>query len=111
MITIEFLDISGAPVPIDKFYEFEGTTYVFRLKFNEAGQFFTVEVRDSLNSTFLFSNKVVYGSNLIDSLLSPITGKIIPLNIDILTGESSSEEITVDSLGSTVKLMTAITET
>lgn len=110
MLSIEFLDISGEQIPVNKFYEFSGTTYVFRIKYNEAGDFFTIEVYDSLDTTFLFSNKIVYGSNLIDSLRAPFADKIIPLNLDILQGITSSEEITTESLGAAVKLYTNIEE-
>ena len=110
MITTEFLDISGAQIPVDKFYEFTGTTFVFRLKFNKRGNFFTFEIYDSLNLTFLFSNKIVYGSNLIDSLLAPFQDEIIALNTDILRGLLSTEEITAVTLGDKIKLYTSITE-
>ena len=108
-IDIQFLDISGSQIPTDKFYEFDGDTFVLRFKFNDA-EFFTVEVYDSLNKTFLYSNKLNYGSNIIDSLLAPFTSKIIPLNPDILRGELSTEEITAETLGDKIKLVTDITE-
>ena len=110
MINLEFLDISADQLPINKYYEFEGTTYTFRLKYNDLGAFFTVEIYDTLNQTFLFSNKVVYGGNLIDSLLAPMASKIIPLNVDILQGFASSEEVNEESLGNAVKLYTNIGE-
>jgi hypothetical protein len=110
MINIEFLDITGDQTPIDKFYEFNGIVYTFRLKYNDVGKFFTIEIFDSLNTTLLFSNKVNYGSNLVDSILGPFDNKIIPLNINILSGETGTEEITEETLGNDIKLYTNIEE-
>ncbi len=111
MINIEFLDISGDQVPVNKFYELDGTTYTFRLKYNDIGEFFTLEVYDTLNQTFLFSNKMVYGTNMIDSLNAPFPDKIIPLSINILKGDQGTENITEESLGNSIKLLTNIEET
>ncbi len=109
MINVEFLDISGDQVPVSKIYSFEGPTFVFRFKFNSLG-FFTVEIYDATNRTFLFSNILNYDSNIIDSLLAPITSKIIPLNIKILKGDIGTEEITEETLGNDIRLYLNITE-
>ena len=107
-LDIEFLDISGAQIPIEKFYEFEGTTFIFKFKKNEVGNFFTVEIFDELDENFLYSNKLVYGQTIIDSILSPITGDIIPLNISVLQGEVGVQDITEETLGDSIRLYTDI---
>ena len=110
VITSESLDIKGDQIPIEKFYEFGGVTYIFKFKFNTSGEFFTIEIRDQINQIFLYSNKIVLNQNINDSILSPIAEKIIPLNLDILIGITSTEEITTKTLGDKIKLYTDITE-
>lgn len=108
-LDIQFLDVSGNQIPVEKFYEFSGDTFVFRFKFNSNG-FFTIEIYDSLNRTFLYSNKILYNGNITDTLFAPFQDKIIALNEDILKGGSSTEEITLETLGDTIKLFTNIIE-
>jgi len=110
-IDIEFLDISGAQIPVNKFYEFEGVTYIFKFKKNEVGNFFTVEIFDEVDENFLYGNKIVYGQTINDTILSPITGEIIPLNISILQGDPGTQEINDETFGDPIRLYTNLTDT
>lgn len=106
--TTEYLDLSGAQSPVNKFYDFDGVQYVFKLKFNDIGSFYTIEIFDAASENFLYSNKIVYNQNMLDSVLSPISGKIIPINIDVLQGNAGTVEISETSLGVSIKLYTDI---
>lgn len=108
MITTEFIDISGAQIPVDKFYEFGGVQYIFKFKENQAG-FFTVEVFDASGINMLYSNKIVYGQPIFDTILAPTQDKILPLNIIVLQGQSGTVEINSTTLGTEIKLFTNIT--
>lgn len=109
-LTAEYLDIFANDLPVEKFYTFGGVTYVFRIKKNSYSNIYTVEVYDSNNQTFLFSNKFTYEINLNDTVLSPIPDKIIPLNLKILTGSPGSAIITDNNLGEDIKIYTDLQE-
>ena len=109
-LNIEFLDVSGAQIPVKKTYEFEGITYTFRFKKNSIGNFFTIEIYNEIDETFLYSNKLVYGQTITDTLLSPISGDIIPLNIQVLQGNPGTQDINESTLGDSIKIFTNITE-
>jgi len=106
----ESLDLFGSQIPINKFYDFEDITFLLKFKKNRDGNFFTVEVFDSLGINFIFGNKLVYGVNVFDSISAPTTEKLIPLNINILKGEQGTEEINEETLGNAIKLYTDILE-
>ena len=89
-LTAEYLDVAGAEIPAEKFYTFGGVQYIFRVKKNDIASFFTIEIYDTNNETFVYSNKIVYGSNLTDSILCPFQDKIIPLNIQVLAGQNGT---------------------
>ncbi len=107
----EVLDISADQIPIDKFYDFDGTTFLLRFVKNKKFDFFTVAIFDSTGVTLLHSNKLVYGVNIIDSVLAPFQDPIIPLNINVLKGETTDDKFVDDvTLGNTVKLFTNLIE-
>jgi len=107
--TYKYLDVSAADFPVDKYYTFSNVTYLFRFKKNDNG-LYTVEIWDVKGQTFLFSNKIVYGRPICDSLLAPFQDKIIPLNIDVLNGLAGTTDINDSTLGNQIKLYTSIVE-
>jgi hypothetical protein len=111
MIEAEYLDIVGSEIPVRKIYSFGGESYQFFFKKNEQYDFFTIELYDATGETFLFSNKIVYGQPVIDSLLAPFQDKIIPLNLAVLQTGEGVKEITADTLGNEIKLYTNIITT
>lgn len=107
----ETLDISAEQIPIEKFYDFGGTTFLLKFIENKKFEFFTVNIFDSTGVALLYSNKLVYGVNIIDSVLAPFQDSIIPLNINVLKGETTDDKVVDDiTLGNTVKLFTDLTE-
>lgn len=106
----EYLDITADQIPVRKRYVFDGSSYILDFKYNDLYGFFTVEVFDSTGDDFLFSSKLVYGQNIFDSVMSPISSKLIPVNIRYLTGESDVTYITPETFGREIKLYTSIEE-
>lgn len=107
-IEADFLDINGVEIPIRKTYEFGGVSYIFDFKYNEKYDFYTVEIFDITGEEFLYSNKLVYGQNIIDTKLAPFEDKIIVLNLSVLSTGEGVIDITADTLGNEVKLYTNI---
>jgi len=109
MADIISLDISADVIPVDKNYTFSSGSYLCRFRKNDSG-IFTVEFYTADGTTFLFSNKLTYGQNVIDSILAPFTDKIIPLSINVLQGVVAPKEIDENTFGNDVVLATAINE-
>lgn len=109
MAEILSLDIAAADMSVDKVYSFSNGSYLCRFRENSSG-IFTVEFYTANGKTFLFSNKLTYGQNVIDSILAPFTDKVIPLSINVIQGVQAPKEVSELTLGNDVQLVTAINE-
>jgi hypothetical protein len=107
-LVIKSLDVFGAQIPVDKYYTFGNKSFLLRFRKSING-IFSVEVFDSNGEKFLFSNKLTYGQQFIDSLLAPFQDKVIPLSINLIRGEPGIDVVN-EELGEEVKLMTDIIE-
>jgi len=104
---ISYLDITGEG---NKFYNINGITYLFKTKWNKIGSFFTIEVYNKQGNQ-VFSNKIVYGLNMVDFICDITPFSITPLSVRILSGEFATQElmtITQDNLGGDIKLITEL---
>lgn len=112
-VKAQYLDVGAPQFPIDKFYQFGNGSYLFRFRKNgiAATVFYTIEVFKPNGRDFLFSNKLVYGINFIDSLLAPFTDKIIPLNVDFLASGVGPTDLNDETLGDQILICTKLTET
>ena len=107
--TVTYLDVKASELPVNKYYTFSKKTYLFKFKKNDNG-IYTVEIWDNKDQNCLFTNKITYGMPIIDSLLAPFQDKIIPLNLDVLNGESGTTEINDETFGNQIKLYTGLVE-
>lgn len=111
--TLEYLDISAEIIPCEKFYVLDNVSLLLKFRRNTQGErtFFTVEMYDPSGGEFLYSNKLVYGQNVVDTLLAPTKQKMIPLNINVIAGLKGNREISDRTLGEEIVVMTDIVET
>lgn len=107
---VEFLDIAGDEIPAEKYFEIDGTTYLFRIRKNEKfleSENLTCEIFD-LEGKLIYANKLVYGQNY---LFAPhFKTKIIPLNIEKLSGISDNADLNEKTLGIITVLATGISQ-
>lgn len=111
-VRAQFLDVVASQFPVDKLFSFARGSYLFRFRKNTkaANVFYTVEIFAADGRTFLYSNKIVYEQELLDSILAPFIQKIIPLNLDRLSTGSGVADITDETLGREILLCTSLTE-
>lgn len=99
---VEYIDIDAAKVPYSFTIKLTDKTFIFTVKYNEMGGFYTIDLMDLNSNVLAFGEIVRYGRplfNVVENERFPLP-VIIPLCI---TGESVSE-ITKDNFGKEVKL-------
>lgn len=111
-VRAQYLDVSAKQFPLDKFFSFGSGSYLFRFRKNNQAKdtFYTIEIFAADGRTFLYSNKIVYEQPILDSILAPFEQKIIPLNLDRLSSGVGIADITDETLGREILLMTSLTE-
>jgi len=106
-MNIQYLNIIASEIPTQKVYSINGINYIFDFKYNDYGQFYSVEIYDQASNSLVTSNKIVYGVSLINVICS-ITLDIIPYSINLIRGERGTEDINSNTLGNEIKLMTGM---
>lgn len=99
---VEYIDIDASKVPYSFTIKLTDKTFIFTVKYNETGGFYTLDLTDLNNNVLAFGEVVRYGRplfNVVEDERFPLP-VIIPLCI---TGEEISE-ITKDNFGKDVKL-------
>lgn len=105
---LEYLDIIGAEIPSEKFFDIDGIQYLFRIRNNEHflnSENLTCEIFDG-EGRLVYANKIVYGVNFL--FVPQFKTKIIALNVEKLAGLSNSDYVNETTLGETVLLVTDI---
>lgn len=99
---VEYIDIDASKVPYSFTIKLTDKTFIFTVKYNEAGGFYTLDLTDLNGNVLTFGEVVRYGRplfNVVEDERFPLP-VIIPLCI---TGEEIAE-ITKDNFGKDVKL-------
>lgn len=99
---IEYIDIQASRVPYSFTLKLTDKTFIFTVKYNDTGGFFTVDLIDLNKNVLAFGEIVRYGRplfNVVEDERFPIP-VIIPLCI---TGDEISE-VTKENFGKEVKL-------
>ena len=99
---VEYIDIDVSRVPYTFSVKLSDKTYIFTVKYNEIGGFFTVDLLDTNNNVLAFGEIIRYGRplfNVVEDERFPIP-VIIPV---CLSGDDVSE-VTKDNFGREVKL-------
>lgn len=99
---IEYIDIDASKVPYSFTIKLTDKTFVFTVKYNEIGGFYTVDLADLNGNILAFGEVVRYGRplfNVVENESFPLP-VIIPICI---TGDGISE-ITKENFGNEVKL-------
>lgn len=99
---IEYIDIQASRVPYSFTLKLTDKTFIFTVKYNDIGGFFTVDLLDLNKNVLAFGEVVRYGRPLfyvVEDERFPIP-VIIPLCI---TGDDISE-VTKENFGKEVKL-------
>lgn len=112
-LKVQFLDVSAKIIPADKFYTFSTGGFLCRFRKNNFADvpFYTMEVFAANGRTFVFANKLVYGQEFVDSLLAPFRDKLIPLNIDYEATGLGPTELTDETFGTDIRIVSGIIET
>ena len=99
---VEYIDIDNSKVPYSFTIKLTDKTFVFTVKYNEIGGFYTLDLTDLNGNVLAFGEIVRYGRplfNVVEDERFPMP-VIIPLCI---TGEEIAE-VTKDNFGEDVKL-------
>ena len=99
---VEYVNIDADKVPYSFTIKLTDKTFIFTVKYNEMGGFYTIDLTDLNSNVLAFGEIVRYGRplfNVVEDERFPLP-VIIPLCI---TGEDVSE-ITKDNFGKAVKL-------
>lgn len=99
---IEYIDIDASRVPYSFSIKLFDKTYMFTIKYNDAGGFYTADLQDVNGNGLAFGEVIRYGRqmfNVVENENFPIP-VIIPICI---TGDDVSE-ITQQNFGKEVKL-------
>lgn len=99
---VDYIDIDESKVPYSFTIKLNDKTFNFTVKYNAAGEFFTVDLSDINGEVLVFGEIVRYGRplfNVVEDERFPIP-VIIPLCI---TGEDIAE-VTLENMGKEVRL-------
>lgn len=107
MASTTSLDVSAVDFPSDRLFTFNSVSYLLRFRKNMF-EGYSVEIYTPDGKTFLYANKIVYGQNIMDTILAPFQNEIIPFNPALITGDVGTTEVNDSTLGKEVKLLTAI---
>lgn len=99
---VEYIDVDVSRVPYTFSIKLSDRTYIFAVKYNETGGFFTIDLLDTNNNVLAFGEIIRYGRplfNVVEDERFPIP-VIVPL---CLTSDEIAE-VTKENLGREVKL-------
>ena len=99
---VQYIDVKPDRVPYNFSVKLTDRTYVFTIKYNEIGGFYTIDLRTPNGEYLAFGEPVLYGT----ALFGTIEDERFPLPVIIpycLTGEDY-DTVTMDNLGSAVRL-------
>ena len=99
---VEYIDIDVSKVPYSFSIKLTDKTYMFTVKYNEVGKFFTVDLLD-LNGDVLVFGEIIRDGR---ALFNVVEDERFPLPVIIpvcITGEEISE-VTPENFGKEVKL-------
>jgi hypothetical protein len=99
---VEYIDINPDKIPYSFSIKLTDKTYVFTIKYNEHGGFYTADLYTTTGDVLAFGDPIRYGRALFNS----IEDERFPLPVIMpycLTGDGISE-VTPDNFGASVRL-------
>lgn len=99
---VEYIEIDASKVPYSFSVKLTDKTFVFEVKYNEIGGFYTIDLYDLNGNVLAFGEIVRYGR----ALFNVVEDERFPLPVIIpycITDENISE-VTKDNFGKVVKL-------
>ena len=105
-ISLEYLPLEFAEIPVEKTFTFPGGTYLFEFHYNDTYDFFRVKIKDE-DDNVLYIAKLVYGGSVYHAVVDglELEQTIVPFNIqDLLSaGAIDTDDVNSTTLG-TVRL-------
>lgn len=99
---IEYIDVDVSRVPYSFTIKLTDKTFSFTIKYNEIGEFFTIDLLDLNGNVLTFGEVIRYGRqlfNVVEDERFPI-----PVIIPLCITDSDISEVTKDNFGNEVKL-------
>ncbi len=99
---VEYLDIDVSRVPYTFSVKLSDKTYILTVKYNEIGDFFTLDLLDTNNDVLAFGEIIRYGRplfNVVEDERFPI-----PVIIPLCLSSDDIAEVTKENLGKEVRL-------
>ena len=99
---VEYVDIDVSRVPYTFSLKLADKTFIFTVKYNEAGNFFTADLFDANSNVLAFGEIIRYGRplfNVVEDERFPI-----PVIIPVCLGSDGVAEVTKENLGKEIKL-------
>ncbi len=99
---IEYIDIDASRVPYSFSIKLTDRTYIFTIKYNDAGGFYTADLYDVNGNVLAFGEVIRYGRqmfNVVENENFPI-----PVIIPLCINNEDISEITKQNFGKDVKL-------
>lgn len=99
---VRYIEVEHTKVPYDFLIRLEDQTFLFTIRYNESGEFFTVDLATASGRSLAFGDIVRYGRPLFGS----VEDERFPLPVIIpqcLSGDDISE-VTYENFGREVKL-------
>jgi hypothetical protein len=103
-ITLEYIPLTAAEIPVEKVVEFGGVNYRLRFLWNEIGEFYTLTFYTA-DGAEIYAVKLVYGFNVIRATIAGfrIAAKIVLADAaDFVSEIPVKEEILKEDLGQSV---------
>ncbi len=109
-MTVTYLDIAASEFPSDRLFTFNSVSYLFRFRKNKFAAY-SAEIYTADGKTFLYAMKLVYGQNILDTIVAPFSNPVVPLNPALITSDIGTTEVNDETLGVKIKLVTGIDAT
>ena len=101
-LDVEYIDIDNAKVPYSFSIKLVDKTFTFTVKYNDIGEFYTIDLYDLNGEVLVFGEVVRYGRalfNVVEDERFPI-----PVIIPVCITDDGISEVTKDNFGKAVKL-------
>lgn len=99
---VQYINIDVDKIPYTFRIKLRDKTFIFTIKYNDIGKFFTVDLFDSNGEILALGEIVRYGRPLFNTIEDDRFP--IPIIVPLCINGTNTDGVTLDNLGSTVKL-------
>ena len=99
---VSYIDIDAAQVPYSFAVKLVDKTYIFTIKYNDVGGFYTIDLLDTNGGVLAFGEIVRYGRPLFNTVEDERFP--IPVIIPVCLVNGAVSEVTKENFGNDVKL-------